>query len=170
MLRRDLSIYDSSKLRVSVDNILNIGLFLIQLVLHMHHCTFFCCAFCHRSFKTTWGTIPCTRKLKYMFSAFPSSHLFAGRQVGPGSLCREKLEKTIILFTKVVSLKVLSIKREKEINRSESRQSWSGVGQFNSFVCVYARCTAWALICTLLLNVCVKVMSRNLLGPWWLVY
>jgi len=57
------------------------------------------------------------------------------------------------------------IKSEKEINRSESRQSWSGVGQFNSFVCVYARCTAWALICTLLLNVCVKVMSRNLLGP-----
>uniref|UniRef100_A0A9J7Y4D6 Importin-11 n=1 Tax=Cyprinus carpio carpio TaxID=630221 RepID=A0A9J7Y4D6_CYPCA len=28
--------------------------------------------------------------------------LFAGRQFGPGSLCREKLEKTIILFTKVL--------------------------------------------------------------------
>lgn len=59
------------------------------------------------------------------------------------------------------------IRSEKEINRSESRQSWSGVGQFNGFmsVCDYARCTAWALICSRLLNVCVKVMSRNLLGP-----
>uniref|UniRef100_A0A8C1WHS2 Importin 11 n=1 Tax=Cyprinus carpio TaxID=7962 RepID=A0A8C1WHS2_CYPCA len=32
-------------------------------------------------------------------------------QVGPGSICREKLEKTIILFTKVVSLKVQSRSR-----------------------------------------------------------
>uniref|UniRef100_A0A672QD90 Importin-11 n=1 Tax=Sinocyclocheilus grahami TaxID=75366 RepID=A0A672QD90_SINGR len=32
----------------------------------------------------------------------PFHLLFAGRQFGPGSLCREKLEKTIILFTKVL--------------------------------------------------------------------
>lgn len=34
----------------------------------------------------------------------------AGRQVGPDHICREKLEKTIILFTKVVSLIVIMIK------------------------------------------------------------
>lgn len=64
------------------------------------------------------------------------------------------------------------IRGEKGINRSEHRQSWSGMGRFNGFisVCVYARCSLCTLICILILNVCVKVMSRNLLAPWWLVY
>lgn len=42
--------------------------------------------------------------------------LSEGRQVGQGSLCREKLEKTIILYTKVVSQKrPNSVKGAKKI-------------------------------------------------------
>uniref|UniRef100_A0A673H6J0 Importin-11 n=1 Tax=Sinocyclocheilus rhinocerous TaxID=307959 RepID=A0A673H6J0_9TELE len=41
-------------------------------------------------------------ELQNNMEVMPFHLLFAGRQFGPGSLCREKLEKTIILFTKVL--------------------------------------------------------------------
>lgn len=40
------------------------------------------------------------------------SFCVSGRQVGPESTCREKLEKTIILYTKVVSCYYLIINDE----------------------------------------------------------
>uniref|UniRef100_A0A8C2C3X4 Importin-11 n=1 Tax=Cyprinus carpio TaxID=7962 RepID=A0A8C2C3X4_CYPCA len=52
---------------------------------------------------TVHGFIEPHNNMEVMVTFFQSFHLlFAGRQFGPGSLCREKLEKTIILFTKVL--------------------------------------------------------------------
>uniref|UniRef100_A0A9J7Z4M0 Importin-11 n=1 Tax=Cyprinus carpio carpio TaxID=630221 RepID=A0A9J7Z4M0_CYPCA len=52
---------------------------------------------------TVHGFIEPHNNMEVMVTFLQSFHLlFAGRQFGPGSLCREKLEKTIILFTKVL--------------------------------------------------------------------
>uniref|UniRef100_A0A672QD94 Importin-11 n=1 Tax=Sinocyclocheilus grahami TaxID=75366 RepID=A0A672QD94_SINGR len=53
---------------------------------------------------TVHGFIEPHNNMEVMVTFFfqPFHLLFAGRQFGPGSLCREKLEKTIILFTKVL--------------------------------------------------------------------
>lgn len=50
---------------------------------------------------------------KQLNVCFSKLLLSEGRQVGPGSPCREKLEKTIILYTKVVRLKTSKLSAKK---------------------------------------------------------